>query len=82
MTADDATLRVDVRYVITRTRERRTRDLRARRSGAMIYALLRTEPARRRDGRTRPLNGIDFLEVLDRDAPAGSPRQRTLLVHC
>jgi hypothetical protein len=28
------------------------------------------------------LNGIDFLEVLDGDAPAGSPRQRTLLVHC
>ncbi|WP_213956948.1 putative baseplate assembly protein [Variovorax sp. dw_954] len=28
------------------------------------------------------LNGIDFLEVLDHDAPLGSPRQRTLLVHC
>lgn len=26
------------------------------------------------------LNGIDYLEVLDRDAPAGSPKQRTLLV--
>lgn len=26
------------------------------------------------------LNGIDYLEVLDRDAPAGSPRQRTLMV--
>ncbi|WP_068827024.1 putative baseplate assembly protein [Pseudomonas sp. BMS12] len=26
------------------------------------------------------LNGIDFLEVLDLDAPPGSPRQRTLLV--
>jgi baseplate J-like protein len=26
------------------------------------------------------LNGIDYLEVLDHDAPAGSPRQRTLLV--
>ena len=26
------------------------------------------------------LNGIDYLEVLDNDAPAGSPRQRTLLV--
>ena len=26
------------------------------------------------------LNGIDWLEVLDVDAPAGSPRQRTLLV--
>src|SRR5262245_50648078 len=26
------------------------------------------------------LNGIDFLEVLDHEAPAGSPRQRTLLV--
>jgi hypothetical protein len=28
------------------------------------------------------LNGIDYLEVLDRDAPEGSPRQRTLLVRC
>ena len=28
------------------------------------------------------LNGIDFLEVLDDDAPDGSPRQRTLLLHC
>ena len=27
------------------------------------------------------LNGIDHLEVLDDDAPSGSPRQRTLLVH-
>lgn len=26
------------------------------------------------------LNGIEFLEILDDDAPAGSPRQRTLLV--
>ncbi len=26
------------------------------------------------------LNGIDYLEVLDRDAPSGSPPQRTLLV--
>jgi len=28
------------------------------------------------------LNGIDFIEVLDRSAPPGSPRQQTLLVHC
>jgi len=28
------------------------------------------------------LNGIDYLEVLDQEAPAGSPRQQTLLVHC
>lgn len=26
------------------------------------------------------LNGIDYLEVLDLDAPAGSPRQRTLML--
>ena len=26
------------------------------------------------------LNGIDFLEVLDREAPPGTPRQRTLLL--
>ena len=30
-----------------------------------------------------PLNGIDYLEVIDGDLPAGDPlRQRTLLVHC
>ncbi len=28
------------------------------------------------------VNGIDYLEVLDKDAPAGSPPQQTLLVHC
>ena len=28
------------------------------------------------------LNGIDYLEVLDKEAPPGSPRQQTLLVHC
>jgi hypothetical protein len=28
------------------------------------------------------LNGIDYLEVLDQEAPAGSPRQQTLLVRC
>ncbi|GAA0289129.1 putative baseplate assembly protein [Rhodovulum strictum] len=27
-----------------------------------------------------PLNGIDFLEVLDGEAPPGTPRQRTLLL--
>lgn len=27
------------------------------------------------------LNGIDYLEVLDREAPVGSPRQRTLMLH-
>jgi hypothetical protein len=45
----------------------------------MIYACC---GERRRDAvRAHPsLNGIDFLEVLDGEAPAGSPRQRTLLV--
>lgn len=28
------------------------------------------------------LNGIDYLEVLDKDAPDDSPRQQTLLVRC
>ena len=28
------------------------------------------------------LNGIDYLEVLDLEAPSGSPRQQTLLVRC
>lgn len=44
----------------------------------------RCRSSERRDrARKHPtLNGIDFLEVLDQDAPDGSPRQRTLLVHC
>jgi hypothetical protein len=38
---------------------------------------------RRQAVREHPtLNGIDYLEVLDHDAPPGSPRQQTLLVHC
>lgn len=28
------------------------------------------------------LNGIDYLEVLDQQAPPDSPRQQTLLIHC
>ena len=41
------------------------------------------EPTRRIAVRDSPtLNGIDYLEVLDDDAPPGSPKQRTLLVHC
>jgi hypothetical protein len=28
------------------------------------------------------LNGIDYLEVVDHEAPSGSPRQQTLLVYC
>ncbi len=34
------------------------------------------------DNSSTALNGIDYLEVLDHDAPLSSPRQRTLLVHC
>ena len=30
----------------------------------------------------RDTNGIDFIEVLDAEAPPGTPPQRTLLVHC
>ena len=39
---------------------------------------------RRREAvlRHASLNGIDYLEVLDQEAPAGSPRQRTLLLRC
>lgn len=32
-------------------------------------------------GGAPPINGIDYLEVLDHDAPAGSPPQKALLVH-
>ncbi|KAF0094320.1 MAG: phage Mu protein gp47-like protein [Puniceicoccaceae bacterium 5H] len=42
--------------------------------------LLREENARRQGEGLPLLNGIDYLEVLDRDAPAGIERQRTLLV--
>jgi hypothetical protein len=47
----------------------------------MIYACC--DERRRTAVAAHPvLNGIDYLEVLDGDAPAGSPRQQTLLVHC
>jgi hypothetical protein len=36
---------------------------------------------RRHELKGKPLNGIDFLEVLDRDAPTQAERQRTLFVH-
>lgn len=36
---------------------------------------------RRHELKGKPLNGIDFLEVLDRDAPTEAQRQRTLFVH-
>ena len=42
--------------------------------------LLRRTAPQRRARPTPTLNGIDYLEVLDHDAPPGSPRQRTLLV--
>lgn len=45
----------------------------------MIYFCC--DELRRNAVRDHPtLNGIDFLEVLDREAPVDSPRQRTLLV--
>jgi hypothetical protein len=45
----------------------------------VIYT--RCEENRRARVQAHPtLNGIDYLEVLDLDAPLGSPRQRTLLV--
>ncbi|MFW6353320.1 MAG: putative baseplate assembly protein [Verrucomicrobiota bacterium] len=44
--------------------------------------LLREENDRRRGVGEAVLNGLDYLEVLDRDAPAGIERQRTLLVRC
>jgi len=39
-------------------------------------------PGRREKVKQSSLNGIDYLEVLDLDAPDGSPRQQTLVVHC
>jgi baseplate J-like protein len=37
--------------------------------------------ANNKKGGAVQINGIDYLEVLDHDAPANSPPQRTLLVH-
>lgn len=48
----------------------------------MMRYSCRDEPRRLAVEAHATLNGIDYLEVLDHDAPAGSPRQRTLLVHC
>jgi Baseplate J-like protein len=45
----------------------------------MIYRCC-TEARRRLVRDHLVLNGIDYLEVVDAEAPAGSPRQRTLLV--
>ncbi|MBS7542774.1 putative baseplate assembly protein [Ancylobacter oerskovii] len=45
----------------------------------MIYTCC-NEDRRDRVFQDSTLNGIDFLEVLDRAAPAATPRQRTLLV--
>jgi hypothetical protein len=44
----------------------------------MIYACC--DERRRLAVEGSPLNGIDYLEVLDRDAPTPADRQRTLLV--
>ncbi len=38
--------------------------------------------ARRALARQKQFNGIDFLEVLDSEAPPGHPPQQTLLAHC
>ena len=46
----------------------------------MIYHCCQ-EKRRNRVAAHATLNGIDFLEVLDGDAPPGSPRQRTLMLH-
>lgn len=49
----------------------------------MSLAYFCCDERRREAVRDHPtLNGIDFLEVLDQDAPSNSPRQQTLLVHC
>ncbi len=47
----------------------------------MIYACC-TDVRRAAVLNNPALNGIDYLEVLDHAAPAGSPRQQTLFVHC
>jgi hypothetical protein len=48
----------------------------------VIYACCSNEVRRAAVLDNPALNGIDYLEVLDSQAPAGSPPQRTLLVHC
>lgn len=45
----------------------------------MIYTCC--DERRRNDLRGTALNGIDYLEVLDHDAPTEAERQRTLFVH-
>ena len=53
--------------------------LRTGRVAAMIYHCC--DELRRNAVAAHPtLNGIDYLEVLDNEAPAGSPRQRTLFL--
>lgn len=46
----------------------------------MIFLCCETDERRDKLREHESLNGIDFVEVLDREAPEGSPRQRTLIV--
>lgn len=48
----------------------------------MTSPLICPDNARRALVRASPLNAIDHVEVLDNQAPPGSPPQQTLLVHC
>ncbi len=47
----------------------------------MIYTCCENSHRRQAVKQHATLNGIDFVEVLDLEAPPGSPRQRTLIVH-
>jgi hypothetical protein len=49
----------------------------------MELQLFCTDEGRKAKVRAHPsINGIDYLEVLDDEAPPGVPRQQTLLLHC
>ena len=76
--ADDATLTVTVRYIVRLTGERAEQTI-VRRRSAVIYTCC-DENRRAAVDAHATLNGIDYLEVLDLDAPTRIPRQQTLMV--
>jgi phage baseplate assembly protein W len=76
----EATLRVTVQYMVRRNQQRQTAEL--VRGGALMGSYFCCVPERRAAVRgSAALNGIDFLEVADADAPTPAERQRLLHVH-
>ena len=77
-THDDGTLTVRVSYVVLRTQRDAPR--RRSRGARREVPLLRRAPPAARSRQVGALNGIEYVEVSDSDAPTQALRQRTLFV--